>query len=239
MFKVDPGLNPHELAPVFRRFGRMHIPGILDAPSAQRLGQGLLTAQGWSRAVHVDEGRDVDFADFDEATDEERAAVEAATYAAARDEFRYMFDTIRLSEPPEGAPPVDPLLEAAAAFLRGPEFLAFIRALTGDERPVYADAMATRYLPGHFLTAHDDRADHLDRLYAYVLNLTPRWRADWGGVLLFLDEEDHVEEGYVPVFNSLNIFRVPQRHAVSLVAPFAGGPRLAITGWIRARPPQD
>nr|WP_240902836.1 2OG-Fe(II) oxygenase family protein [Caulobacter sp. SLTY] len=97
--------------------------------------------------------------------------------------------------------------------------------------------MATRYLPGHFLTAHDDAAPGKHRLYAYVLNLTARWRADWGGILMFLDEEDHVAEGYTPSFNALNIFRVPQRHAVSMVAPYAGEPRLSITGWIRSQAP--
>ena len=70
------------------------------------------------------------------------------------------------------------------------------------------------------------------------MNLTARWRADWGGMLLFLDDEDHVAEGYMPAFNSLNIFKVPQRHAVSIVAPFAGEPRLSITGWLRARKPE-
>ena len=87
------------------------------------------------------------------------------------------------------------------------------------------------------LTAHDDVAPGKHRLYAYVLNLTARWRADWGGILMFLDEEDHVAEGYTPAFNALNIFRVPQRHAVSMVAPFAGEPRISITGWIRSEAP--
>jgi hypothetical protein len=48
-----------------------------------------------------------------------------------------------------------------------------------------------------------------------------------------LDQDGHVSEGYTPAYNALNLFRVPQRHAVSYVAPFAGAPRLAITGWIR------
>ena len=40
-------------------------------------------------------------------------------------------------------------------------------------------------------------------------------------------------EAYRPSWNALNIFRVPAAHAVSSVAPFAGAPRLSITGWIR------
>ena len=58
-------------------------------------------------------------------------------------------------------------------------------------------------------------------------------RPDWGGILQFLDRDGHVADGYVPVFNALNIFRVPQLHNVSSVVPFAGHARLSITGWFR------
>ena len=96
-----------------------------------------------------------------------------------------------------------------------------------------ADAQATCYRPGHFLTRHDDYID--GRLVAYVLNFTPAWNPDWGGMLLFTDERGHVEEGYVPAWNALNFLKVPQTHAVSLVAPFAGGLRYSITGWLLGR----
>lgn len=110
-----------------------------------------------------------------------------------------------------------------------------MRALTGDPTCAFCDDQATRCLPGHFLTRHDDaRGDH-GRLFAYVLNLTPGWRSDWGGQLQFIGEDGHVTEPFTPAFNALNIFRVPQDHAVSVVAPFAGGARLSITGWVRSR----
>jgi Rps23 Pro-64 3,4-dihydroxylase Tpa1-like proline 4-hydroxylase len=109
-----------------------------------------------------------------------------------------------------------------------------VRTITGDARPRFCDAQATRYAPGHFLTAHDDKDEAKGRLYAYVLNMTAGWTADWGGLLLFLDEDGHVSEGYTPAFNALNLFRVPQPHCVSLVTPFAPRSRLSITGWIRA-----
>jgi Rps23 Pro-64 3,4-dihydroxylase Tpa1-like proline 4-hydroxylase len=102
--------------------------------------------------------------------------------------------------------------------------LQFLRKLTGDERCAYVDAQATRYRPGHFLTQHDDHAEGKDRLFAYVLNLTPQWIADWGAA-------------YTPRWNALNILKVPQPHAVSVVAPFARGARHSITGWIRSRRP--
>jgi Rps23 Pro-64 3,4-dihydroxylase Tpa1-like proline 4-hydroxylase len=60
------------------------------------------------------------------------------------------------------------------------------------------------------------------------------WRPDWGGYLQFLDEDGDIVAGYKPRFNALNLFRVPARHNVSYVPPFAPAGRFAITGWFRA-----
>jgi Rps23 Pro-64 3,4-dihydroxylase Tpa1-like proline 4-hydroxylase len=46
-----------------------------------------------------------------------------------------------------------------------------------------------------------------------------------------------VRRGLKPAFNALNILAVPQRHNVGFVAPFAGGMRLSISGWLRAGEP--
>lgn len=112
-------------------------------------------------------------------------------------------------------------------------WLEFARRLTGDERIAHVDAMATRFGPGQFLNGHNDHHEKAGRLYAYVLNLCPRWRAEWGGLLLFKDDAGEVIEAFTPGFNVLNVFRVPQAHAVSMVTPFAGAPRLSVTGWWR------
>ena len=50
---------------------------------------------------------------------------------------------------------------------------------------------------------------------------------EWGGVLQFYD---HIEQGYLPTFNALNLFSVPRRHSVAQIAMF-GGMRCAISGW--------
>ncbi|HEX8570779.1 MAG TPA: 2OG-Fe(II) oxygenase family protein [Caulobacteraceae bacterium] len=236
---LDPALEPERYRAVFRRFGRLHVPAFLTPATAKALWSTLECAEGWVRALHTAGGHcEILAEEVEELPPDERAQFEASVQTDARDAFRYMFDTIRISDEERGPRKVAPLLNRWLDFVNGPEFLGFMRALTGDERIVYCDAMATRYLPGHFATAHQDEVEKQHRLYAYVLNLTPRWRADWGGLLMFLDEDDHVAEGYTPAFNAINVFRVPQRHAVSFVTPAAAGPRLSITGWARARLPQ-
>jgi SM-20-related protein len=99
---------------------------------------------------------------------------------------------------------------------------------------VFADAQATCYTSGDFLNKHDDSAPGKHRLAGYVLNLTPSWNPNWGGALQFYDSQDNCVDTLVPSYNALNVFRVPQPHAVSYLPPYASGKRLSITGWFRA-----
>jgi len=234
--RLDPSLRPEDYGAVFRQHGRLHVPGLLDPESAAGLARTLGAASGWTRSVHLEEGRDIDIAveAFDALPAEERARVEEALADSSTDSLQYVFDTVRISAELRAGREVASAMRSLHDFINGESFLGFVRRLTGDDRCAFADVMATRYLPGHFLSAHGDENPAERRLYAYVLNMTPTWRADWGGVLMFLDEDGHVAEGYVPAFNALNIFRVPQTHAVSMVTRLARVPRLSVTGWIHA-----
>jgi Rps23 Pro-64 3,4-dihydroxylase Tpa1-like proline 4-hydroxylase len=128
------------------------------------------------------------------------------------------------------------LLAELARFLSSGEAIDFLRAVTGRADIRFADAQATAYGPRHFLTAHDDDVAGKNRAAAYVLNLTPEWRIDWGGLLLFHGADGVVEEGWPPSFNTLNLFAVPQPHSVSYVTPFVPNRRYAVTGWLRTAP---
>ncbi len=126
------------------------------------------------------------------------------------------------------------LLHAVLEFLNSPDYLGFVRQLTGDARIRRVSAQATRYRAGHFLRRHSDIDQVEHRLYAYVMNLSLAWQADWGGQLQFLDGEGRVLESFLPHFNSLSLFRVPAEHLVTPVAPWAEADRLSITGWFQA-----
>ena len=77
-----------------------------------------------------------------------------------------------------------------------------------------------------------------DRIAAYVFGMTPRWRPEWGGLLLFHGENEASVSGNVPRYNTLDLFKVPQRHSVSIVTPAAPTRRYAITGWLRRGSPE-
>lgn len=230
-------IDPSQLAPSFARFRRLHLPDFFEPRFASRLGRSLADSTPWTRSMMIGASAyDAPTDALDQLPTVQRREVEDALAQGARQGFQYDFESWRLSDRLEAGQRTGGDLapvEAVYDFLNGPRFLAFVRRLTGDARAAYCDAQATRYRAGHFLNAHDDNIEGKERLFAYVINMTPHWRTDWGGLLLFHDSEGHVAEGFAPRFNALNIFSVPQSHSVSQVASFVSASRFSITGWVR------
>jgi len=231
--RLSPALDAAALHKAFGVRRRLHVPGVLDPDGAGALVAAMEAFDGWKLSVSAGgEVFELPLSGRAAAEPGKQGWIDGARIDGAEPRMQYIFDTRRLDLEPEDAPrdAVSDVLD----FLNGPDFLALVRGVTGDDRIDFADAQATRYRPGHVLTGHDDAAEGKNRLYAYVLNLTRDWRADWGGVLAFEGADGHIEEGFVPAFNALNIFAVPMRHAVTQVAGFAPRDRLSITGWLRS-----
>jgi len=239
--RLAEGLDTVAIRSVFESMGRVHVPGVLEASSARCAHEILARETPWQLSLNP-AGRHLDLGveSIDGIPEPQRAAViEGLHGEAAGTGFRYVFNNFPIFDLfAAGDFAAHPLMDLLR-FLNGQRFLEFARAATGMPDIAFADAQATRYRSGHFLTEHDDDVAGKRRLAAYVLNFTPDWRADWGGVLQFIDGDGHVAEGYVPKFNALNLLRVPQKHAVSYVSPAARGARLSVTGWLRAGEPPE
>lgn len=227
------------LAPIrdeLRRIGRVQVPDYLQPNAAERLRECLLREVPWSLSLCDSQGPRVlaqdDYGALD--ADQKQALYRRIAVEGAPDQYRFAFDSYLMPRAYfEGRSP-DLLLHAVFEFLNSPQYVAFMRALTGDARVSRVDAQATAYRPGQFLRTHNDEHSGAGRLYAYVLNLTRRWQADWGGLLGFIDDDGRVIDTFMPRWNALTLFRVPVRHAVSMVMPWAQDERLAITGWLLA-----
>jgi Rps23 Pro-64 3,4-dihydroxylase Tpa1-like proline 4-hydroxylase len=230
---LNPALDADRIAQAFARHRRVHIPTILTDDSAQRLHRCL--AQETDFALLTKTGEEQAQAwRVAELNGQKESELMTAAYAGAGGQFHYLYDAHRLSRDGEAYPDAAHTLAAATRFLNSEAFLDFARRVTGRPEIAFADAQATRYRRGHFLNQHDDGNDR-GRIAAYVLNLTLAWRPDWGGALLFGGSDGHIAEGYLPTFNALNLFAVPQAHMVGFISPFAGAHRLSITGWLRSR----
>ncbi|QPF76001.1 2OG-Fe(II) oxygenase [Roseateles sp. DAIF2] len=232
---IQRALQTQSFVASLRDSGRGQAVGVLEPEVAQRL---ALAAAQAAFSLSVNSGpksMDLSLAELATLTQPQHDQMTALIHAGARSGFQYCFDSYRLSDAIEqGELQQGPLYDFYRSLNSAP-VLDLFRQIAGDAAIDFCDAQVTRYRPGHFLTQHDDAVDGKGRVMAFVLNLTPQWRADWGGLLLFHGSDGHVEGGYTPGFNCLNLFKVPKLHAVSQVAAFAGAARLSITGWVRRR----
>lgn len=235
---INDAIDPARWRGQLQRDGRMQVDDYLQPAAAERLCSCLEREVRWTLALRdADGARTIDHAAY--------AAIDAAalarlleqTAAGARGHdgeagFRFAYDSyMMVTAYKEGRDPCL-LLHRVLELFNTPQYLAFLHALTGDERVRRVNAQATRYRPGHFLRYHTDIDSGEGRLYAYVLNLSRDWNADWGGLLQFIDDDGRMLDTFLPRWNTLSLFAVPAGHAVSLVAPWAARDRLAITGWL-------
>lgn len=234
-FALNPALDADALARSFAASGRLHVPDLLAGDAAAQLLAHLKQRQHWKLVINQGEKLfELDRAAQAELTAEKRAQLDLAVHQGARHGFQFRYETIRIPDDPEQRRMGDDVLGRLATFLSSDPMLSFLRHVTADPTIDFADAQATAYGPGDFLTEHDDDVAGKSRRAAYVLGLTPDWRIDWGGLLQFRDADGHVGQAYVPRFNSLNLFAVPAVHSVSMVAPFVPYRRYSVTGWLRA-----
>lgn len=167
--------------------------------------------------------------------DAEFARVLQRGYARAGEGYQFAYDSYMLVRAAKEGWDPELLVHRVLEFVNTPQFIAFARHLADDPSITHASAQCTRYRTGHYLMPHEDLDVSEGRRYAYVINLSRDWRPDWGGQLQFLDGAGNIVETFLPRWNSLSLFRVPQTHQVTLVAPWAARPRHAITGWWLAR----
>lgn len=239
LFEVNPALDRAALAERFRKDRRIQIRDVLTDETANEVRKILMQYTPWALAWQA--GHDGPHVIRREAlprvTPQQNAEISRKVTAAVKgSDYAFVYSTYPMLDAylqkwDEGSPQ-DLLIE----HINSEPFLNLVREVTGIPELKKADAQATLYAPGHFLAQHDDSHVAEGWRVAYVLNMTAgEWRPEWGGYLMFYDEDGDAVAGFRPRFNALNLFAVPQKHNVSYVPPFSPVGRFAITGWFRDR----
>lgn len=112
------------------------------------------------------------------------------------------------------------------------EFIGYLNKITNLNLKKLNTLFLSKYKGGNFLSPHSDKGNGK---LAFVLNLTKNWKPQYGGILHFMNEEKtEIIESYIPLFNNLMLFEVPEvgiPHFVSHVVPYIKQERYSITGW--------
>lgn len=241
LFEINPSIDRAAAAARFAVDKRVQVRDVLTRETAEEIRTILARHTPWGLAMQAGEtGKPHQVLAPELPTPAGKQRLQehgkAVHEAAARGEYAFVYGQYSLlQDVQEGWNPDGPhqfLLE----YLNTDDFLGLVREVTGERDLIKADGQATLYAQNHFLGLHIDSHVLEGWRVAYVMNFTiDQWHPHWGGYLQFHDEGGDIVEAYMPRFNSLNLFLVPQPHSVSMIAPFAPHGRYAITGWLRDR----
>lgn len=236
--RLKPGLDPRKYAEAYRQSKLVQIPNFLDDAVATVLEQSLASLP-WQLVCQNEDGQNVLFSRQEWAAlpQERRGEIAKGMHARAARNLGYMYLTFPMIEAYLQRQVPEHPIHALTEFFNSPAFISFAGAVIGYPQLTKVSAHATSYAPGHYLTRHSDEGEMYERRAAYTLGFSRPWEPDWGGLLVFFDDDMNIQRGFLPRFNTLTIFDGTMVHAVTAVAPFAPRPRLTVTGWFRDDPP--
>lgn len=232
-----PDVTP-QLRAEFASDLKINLSDIWQPESAEQILQCLQRDTLYENAFFAD-GRNQTMYDQElrQMSAEQQQKLMTHLYQQARNGIGFLYGSHRIGMPQrQSATPA--LLNEVHQLLNSSAMLDFVRELTGEPNLVFVSAQASRYVPGNYLTRHNDVVEAEGRRFAYVMGFTRQWHPDWGGLLQFYSRDGVPTQSWVPRFNNMALFEVHHPHSVSYVAPFAGELRYSVTGWFRTKHPQ-
>jgi SM-20-related protein len=235
---LNPALDVEKYARLYREQKWVQVPDLFPAPIADQIERTLqqlpyrLVCQNDAEQTVLMTGQELAAMSTEDRRKLEAGIRERAARSVGYTYLMYPMILARLQNWDPGSP-----IHALTDFLNSPPFLAFARQLISYDALTKIDVHASQYLPGHYLTTHTDDDSIKHGRAAYTIGFTRQWRADWGGLLLFLDDKEDVKHGLIPRFNTLTVFNGLHMHTVTAIAPFTPRPRLSLAGWFRDDPP--
>lgn len=234
--KINENILSADITSPYRIDNRVKIHSFWQHDEAMAISQALAKETKFLNAHFIEgQNKQISDGDFAKLNTQERTELQQKIYSNAADGVGFLYGRHQIAPNPQNTEIPELLLSVGDA-LNTDEMLTKIRSITGHKDICAASAQATRYIPGNFLTRHNDIHQTEQRRVAYVLGFSPKWHPDWGGLLQFYHDNGTPKDAWAPDFNSMTLFDVRHVHAVTFVTPFAPLPRLSVTGWFRATP---
>lgn len=232
---LNPDLDLEALREEFARNRRIQIKNVLASETAERLHFALARETPYGLAYNENnQPRHVSRSELEKMPPEaQHQMLSGILQRASAGEYSYAYSCYPILDDYMARRNQHLYTHRWLEYVNSDAVTGLVRHVTGFDDLVKADAQATCYTRNQFLFLHTDSHVQEGWRVAYVLNMCKDWKEDFGGYLLFFDEDGNVTQGFKPAFNTLNMFAVPQRHSVSYVPNFAPPGRYALTGWFR------
>lgn len=225
---LNPDLDIDKISQNYSSELRVRINHLLPVDQAQALSQCLAEQVNYKHAFVLDNNYgEVSDEQLDNLPEKDRDQLLNGILAQAAQGVGFWYERHAIKAEAPG------LAGDLFQWLNSEALLNVIAQITGETAYSSSMIQATRYQPGDFLTRHKDDITEQKRQTAFVINLSPSWHPDCGGLLQFYEMDGTPRDTWSPDFNSLSLFDVSHVHSVTCVSPFAPEPRLAFSGWFQ------
>lgn len=227
-FDINKDLDLQKIHLVFSQNNKVKIHDFIGEEQARLLAGHIHKDVDFKQAFFANgANREVTSEEFHALSETQKSELLQQIHSYAIDGIGFWYGRHHVN--PDSPAPIKALYD----WLSDEPMLETIRTITGFPELKSVTAQVSRFLPGDFLTRHQDVVGAEQRRVAFVLNLSPDWHPDWGGLLQFFKTDGSTLDAWTPQFNSLNLFDVKEVHSVTCVAPFAPKPRVAVSGWFK------
>ena len=207
-FVCNQTLDLASLAQRFKRTGRVRIPAFLGA-GASEMRDFLGHTDEWIQVINEPGGvLEMELTEWENLDDNRKLNIQREMYSRGARGFQYSYAAIRIPDKTEVDDDASPLADFSR-FMMSSGLRNCVEAIIGIENLSFTDGQATSYGIDDFLTGHDDDAPGRRRVAAFVLGMTPIWRLEWGGLLIFHPTATSDATALIPAFNTLDLFTVP------------------------------
>jgi SM-20-related protein len=239
-YEFNTDIDVERLRDVFKERKRIRVENVLTGRVAEAMYHRLSNGTPWRTFVVANQtlmgtppgsvigpGRD----------DEE---ILTTAYDGASNGFAVLYDADRLfpedrqGEEDNFARDDVSTLPWVTEMAKSDRFRRLITGLTDLNEGASIEVQSMRLRCGHFVgfqSALMSSSKNGRHTASFLLHLTPDWKVEWGGLLSFRSSAG-IAEGFIPCFNTLDVFAFPLGHWITAVAPFAAGPMMAIVGRV-------
>jgi len=218
--------------------GQIIIPDLLCADVAEAAFENLKNRVPWEfhyRQLRTNRVGIIDPHNFVGLTPREVKRLVPKQAQLKDNDFSFAYCRYTIPTRPEDSPEDTRILSEIYSYFNGPEYLALMAQITGDDSGREVSTWASRYDRHHHLSIHMDESPGQGRIAAHVLGMSKGWRKEWGGNFAFCNKQGKPVQIVPPKFNQLVMFKVPRLHLVTPVKPYAGASRYSLFGWYKVK----
>ncbi|MBE1298866.1 MAG: hypothetical protein GJ680_03005 [Alteromonadaceae bacterium] len=203
----------------YRDFGWARITDILSNPFAEKVIQNIVKNVEFKNTFMLGEER-LGFSDNELAnlTGEKRQALFSQINKQASEGKGFVYGQVPLAA--DTLSDTHQALKTLLQWINEEDTVDMFKDITGLSQMAFAKCQVARFSQGQFLLKNTLKAENKNSQLGFILDLTPDWDTDWGGLLQLHSTNDMPASAFTPQFNSMIIFNASSAYSVTYLAPF-------------------